>query len=129
MITRWPSRSVTGAREEGLELGAVPEEAETLVGRGIHAVHSGRRLAVDNQLMMREMARDLVPADALSADAVDDSLFNQAIAADDLPSRGRTQMIVTLDERPLGVSVWPTRFARMRRPRSRPCTARALRRS
>lgn len=83
---------VQAARADGLDLGQIPEQADAVVGRGVLARHGGRAITVGNQAMLRE------------SDIADRPEAREAIdLADETARRGRTPMIVTLDDSVLGV--------------------------
>lgn len=100
---------VRAARDEGLDLGVVPEQADSVVGRGIVAEHGGHRITVGNQAMLRESgigaSSPMAAADGqLPGSQERVSVADRAMElADQVAARGRTPMIVTLDEQVLGV--------------------------
>ena len=85
---------VDAARAESLLTGELPESVEVVVGRGLTAEVDGRRVAVGNIALMRDVAEQ----------GASRELVRQAAAiADTLAQRGRTPMVVALDGVPLGV--------------------------
>ncbi|WP_228020155.1 heavy metal translocating P-type ATPase [Brachybacterium epidermidis] len=83
---------VWAARAEGLDLGQIPEQADAVVGRGVLARHGGHAITVGSQAMLHESD---IGGSSERREAID--------LADETARRGRTPMIVTLDETVLGV--------------------------
>ena len=79
---------ITGARDEGLPLGDLPEVTEPVPGKGIVATVDGRRVAVGNLALL---AAEGIADDGASA------------VVDRLAAAGRTPMVVALDGRVVGV--------------------------
>src|SRR5699024_103896 len=77
------------AADEGLATPGLPEHTEPVPGKGSTAVTGGRRVLIGN-------------ASLLTQYGIDDSV-SAAAAAEELAAKGRTPMIVAVDEAVLGV--------------------------